>query len=124
MGRKATELNNEIRLAVSKAFPGVVTLWPAHVLVAWVCDERGEHPIQAGKTGGGDLSGIAVIDHGGRKFGVRLEIETKTKNDRNRETQIRFRRTVEQYHGIYIVGRVPEHVIAMLEKHLGIPRKA
>lgn len=125
MGRAATELNNEIRVAVSKSFPGVVTLWPSGVLTAWVTDSSGiEHPIQAGKSGQGDLSGIIMFRTEVARYGVRLEVETKVRRDSQRQTQKAFQEMIERFGGIYIIARNPEAVLKRLEEELAVTRRA
>lgn len=111
---------------MSKAFPGVVTLWPSGVLTAWVTDSSGiEHPIRSGKTGQGDLSGIAVLHGLGRgRYGVRLEVETKTARDAQRKTQRAFQEMIERFGGIYIIARNPETVLKRLEEELAVTRRA
>lgn len=125
MGKAATKLNNEIRVAVSRAFPGIVTLWPSGVLTAWVTDSAGiEHPIQAGKSGQGDLSGIVTFRAMEARYGVRLEVETKVRRDSQRATQEAFQSMIERFGGIYIITKNTETVLKRLEEELGVARKA
>lgn len=75
-------------------------------------DFNSERIIRVGLNGAADISGI--VSPSGR----RIEIEAKTGNAKQNESQINFQKMIERFKGIYLVARNVESAIAEFESKL------
>ena len=69
------------------------------------------HVIAFGVMGGGDLSGLVLV--GG--VGVRLEVECKARDGRQRKSQVRFEAMIKEMGGVYLVARSAVEATERLE---------
>ena len=135
----ANKITADILLRVSEELPNVI-LWRqnagmglplAYVKAALGCLRRGDvpgaikalssRPFRAGVTGTADLSGIALIEaveweHG--TYGIRVEVEVKTENDRQNEDQKRFQSMILAHAGIYLIATDADQCVTDLRARL------
>ena len=112
MTTPANELNAALLIEIPKAFPGA-RLWRNNPLKNVEVTGAGgrKRRISSGIEGQGDLSGWLSVMIGSVRVAIRLEIETKTKNDRMRESQTAFGSALTEAGGVYIVARSLEQCI-------------
>jgi hypothetical protein len=87
-----------------------VRLWPRIVGLAtpWGM----EHPLQFGNNGETDLDGILA------PFGRRLAIEVKTGKSYLSKDQIRWRKMIERFGGLYIEARNVHEPFEIVNRYL------
>lgn len=94
-----------------KKFP--IWVWRNNRLNAPVIGRGGKiRRVNAGIDGQGDITGILTVEHAGRFFGVRIEIEVKAGTDRQSAKQKSFEHRLKKMGGCYIIARSVEQCIA------------
>lgn len=110
----ANEITAALLIEIPKKY-GNVRVWRNNRIEANVVGRGGNmRHVSAGIDGQGDISGIARITDGGT-FGVKIEIEVKAGRDRMRDTQLAFKKMIQDYGGIYIECRDVAQALLDLE---------
>lgn len=109
---KHNHLVNLIKISMGLIYPNV-RIWDAATGVYRSYD--GSRVIRVGIDGQADITGILPD-------GRRLEIEAKTKDDKQRESQKNFQKMIEERNGIYIViddkTVVEKQIVSKLSKYI------
>lgn len=96
-----TALRNDILAALTAAYHPLGLFWPVNVVRAQADDGR---VIRAGLVGQADIAGLL--------YGQHIEIEVKTGNAQQSQSQERWQQAVQRAGGIYILGRSVGDVLA------------
>lgn len=109
-GKKKPPTANQITAAllieIPKRFPGRIWVYRNNRLEADAIGKGGRtRHVSAGINGQGDLSGVVTVEHAGRKFGLRLEVEIKAGRDRMSPVQMAFQSMILGMGSVYILAR-------------------
>ncbi len=120
----ANDITAQLLIEIPKRFPGRVWVYRNNRLEAKAVGRNGKtRHVSAGINGQGDLSGILTVEHAGRKFGVRIEIEVKATyakgKDRMSPSQLSMRSTVQGLGGLYLLAEDVDGCLAELERACG-----
>lgn len=108
---EANSITAQLLIEIPKRFPNV-RVWRNNRVDAMVTGRGGKlRRVQAGINGQADISGIIG------PMGRRLEIEVKSKNDRQSREQMGFELMIQSHGGLYLLGRDVEVCLSALQPH-------
>lgn len=99
----ANLITQDFLLYASREWPDA-TFWRNNRIKAKALGRDGHlRVIEAGIDGQADITGCVPVTVGGRRIGVRVEVEVKSGRDQQRTTQITFEHAIKRAGGIYLI---------------------